>query len=92
MKTVNHSVRVRSYYCGGSGYYMIYIYYCYRSVEKGMGKKGNTGGKPHTVGQCTNCGDVYPVRETENEKLRPIRTDGICTSCGHDGFAPVQDT
>jgi hypothetical protein len=51
-----------------------------------MAQKSTTGATPHTVGQCTNCGKVYPLRRTDDGGFRPIGQDGTC-SCGHDEFS-----
>jgi len=49
-----------------------------------------SGGDPQTLGQCRECGSVYPVQTTSSGSLRPIGTGGGC-ECGNDSFEPVSE-
>lgn len=53
-----------------------------------MDRQPVSGGDPHTVGECTDCGSVYPVQRDEDGELRPIGTEGVC-DCGNDEFEPI---
>lgn len=55
-----------------------------------MDESQDTGGKPHQFGQCTECGNVYPVQVTGDDEFRPIGTKGIC-SCGNDAFVSLSE-
>lgn len=46
-----------------------------------------TGGEPTTLGRCTDCGEIYPIQQSE-DGLRPVGTDGTC-NCDNDRFEPV---
>ena len=37
------------------------------------------------LGECTECGNMYPAQKTEDGDLRPVGTDGTCT-CGNEKF------
>lgn len=45
----------------------------------------STGGKPQTIGRCTECEAIYLVQTEKDDDLRPIGTDGSC-GCGNDEF------
>lgn len=45
----------------------------------------DTGGEPHELGQCTDCGKVYPVQVEREIEFRPIGVDHEC-ACGNDEF------
>lgn len=55
-----------------------------------MGRTPDSGGDPQLLGQCTACGEVYPVQRDERGALRPIGVAGGC-SCGNDEFDPCAD-
>lgn len=49
-----------------------------------MAGEPDTGGEPQRVGECTECGRVYPL-QLDGGELRAIGTDGACV-CGNDAF------
>ena len=55
-----------------------------------MDDEPTSGGHPKTLGQCTECGGIYPVQETVDGELRPIGTEGGC-DCGNATFAPLSE-
>ena len=42
-------------------------------------------GSPDTFGKCTECGNIYPVQEAFDGRVRPIGTEGGC-QCGNTEF------
>lgn len=54
-----------------------------------MTKNPTVGGEPQKLGECTECGKVYPMQIEAEGELRPIGTDGRCT-CGNSSFQVVE--
>lgn len=54
-------------------------------------EKRRSGGDPEGFGMCTECQNVYTVRRTANDELRPMGTCGACR-CGNTEFVPYTDT
>lgn len=48
-------------------------------------KEPKNGGEPTLFARCTDCGEIYPAQEAENEDYRPVGTDGSC-KCGNEEF------
>jgi len=60
------------------------------SDDDGVRSAPTTGGKPQRLGQCTACGEVYPLQIEVEMDLRPIGVDSEC-SCGNSEFVPVSE-
>ncbi|SDQ42798.1 hypothetical protein [Halopelagius longus] len=54
-----------------------------------MTEEPRTGGEPETFGRCVECGEVYPVQESD-DGLRPVGTGGSC-ACGCEAFEPIAE-
>lgn len=50
----------------------------------------DTGGEPEAIAQCTECGEIYPVQETDDSSLRPVGIEGAC-ECGNTTFEALPD-
>ncbi|GGM58889.1 hypothetical protein J2752_001174 [Halarchaeum rubridurum] len=53
-----------------------------------MATDPDTGGEPEHVGECEECGRVYPVQVDNDGDLRPIGTSGTCV-CGSAAFVAL---
>lgn len=60
-----------------------------RRTAKADGKAHRgVGGVPQAVGRCTDCGSVYPLRETRSGDVHPIGSSGAC-KCGNSEFQAI---
>lgn len=53
-----------------------------------MQNKRNEAVRPESLGRCTECGNVYPVYESNAGTLHAAGTDGSC-KCGNDTFRRI---
>lgn len=55
-----------------------------------MPAESDTGGRPETIGCCTDCGNVYGLRRRSNGELYSVGNAGEC-SCGNDEFDAISN-
>lgn len=53
-------------------------------------EKPDSGGNPEALAKCSDCGEVYPVRWSEEKELQVVGTGGTC-QCGSTEFEAIPE-